>query len=113
MSCDVIKSLILWERSKLIECSKKKRRRRTEQWSLQKDRRVLIGSLNSFVGLRYEYKKNGLICDLLRCDMCYTASRMESETKITFIVVGTDPENTAHLFTVCAYCYCEIRSLTV
>jgi hypothetical protein len=42
-----------------------------------------------------------LICDLLRCDIRYTASRMESYSKITFIVVGPDPENTPHLFEVC------------
>lgn len=42
-----------------------------------------------------------------------TASRMESETKITFIVVGTHPENTAHLSLVCAFQDCEIKALAL
>ena len=42
-----------------------------------------------------------------------TVSQMESEKNITFIVVGTDPENTAHLSAVCAFHYCEITALDV
>jgi len=38
---------------------------------------------------------------------------MESETKITFIVVGTHPENTAHLSLVCAFQDCEIKALAL
>jgi len=113
MSRDLIKSIILWERSKLVECSKKKRRGRSERWNPQKDGCILFGGSSCFIVLRNEYKKNGLICDLIRCDIYYTASWMESEMKITFIVVGPDPENTAHLFAVFSFYNCEITALTL
>jgi hypothetical protein len=55
-----------------------------------------------FFGLLNEYKKNCLVCNLLRCDIYYSVWRMESETKIALIVVGSDPEKKSHIFAVCA-----------